>query len=95
MRGSGLYDPLKVDVWSAGATAWELAVGEPPFSSGGAPPSGYSLPALPKDVKVSSAFEAFLAMCARPPNQRAGLEELLEVGFGFCSKFKSRDANRM
>ncbi|KAJ7446635.1 hypothetical protein FB451DRAFT_1390771 [Mycena latifolia] len=29
---SGPYDPLKVDVWSVGATVWELAKGTPLFA---------------------------------------------------------------
>ncbi|KAJ7607403.1 hypothetical protein FB45DRAFT_1135466 [Roridomyces roridus] len=29
---SGSYDPLKIDVWSVGATIWELAEANPPFA---------------------------------------------------------------
>ncbi|VDC02247.1 unnamed protein product [Peniophora sp. CBMAI 1063] len=78
---TGLYDPLKVDVWSLGATAWELASGEPPFSDGGAPPSGYALPPLPSYAEASRAFEDFLHLCAQPPSSRAEPDELLNAHF--------------
>jgi serine/threonine protein kinase len=83
----GLYDPLKVDVWSLGATAWELAAGVPPFADVEDPralESIYKLPPLPppedEDEEVMSrSFHDFLHLCAQPVTSRAEVDGLLNV----------------
>jgi serine/threonine-protein kinase CLA4 len=82
----GLYDPLKVDVWSLGATAWELAAGVPPFSDIEDPHelgTTYELPPLPEDTEknetMTRAFYDFLHLCAQPVTSRAEPDELLNV----------------
>ncbi|KAI0031462.1 kinase-like domain-containing protein [Vararia minispora EC-137] len=84
---TGLYDPLKVDVWSLGATTWELAAGVPPFADVEDPralESAYKLPPLPEDegeVPMSRAFHDFLHLCAQPVGSRAEVDELLNAHF--------------
>ena len=80
---SGLYDPLKVDVWSLGATTWELVHGDPPFADVQDTRRivGTQLPPVRQPVALSRSFHDFLHLCSQPAASRPDPDELLNVRF--------------
>lgn len=77
---SGPYNALKVDVWSLGATIWELAQAEPPFSDLTDPRQfGDQWPELSQPEIYSRSFHDFLNLCSKPSSSRPEPHELLNV----------------
>lgn len=79
---SGAYDARKVDVWSTGATAWEMAEAEPPFMDLDVKdpqqlPTRW--PALSQSDIYSPSFHDFLSLCSNPPLSRPSPNDLLMV----------------
>ncbi|KAG0706214.1 kinase-like domain-containing protein [Suillus ampliporus] len=78
----GAYNALKVDVWSLGATVWELAQTEPPFADvQDARQIGAQWPALRQPELYSRAFHEFLKLCSRAAGTRPNANELLNTPF--------------
>ncbi|KAF9073261.1 kinase-like protein [Rhodocollybia butyracea] len=78
---AGPYNALKIDVWSVGATVWELAQAAPPFFSDSDGPPGDRWPKLRKPEIYSPAFHEFLRMCSEPVSSRPDARELLKNSF--------------
>ncbi|KAJ7270952.1 kinase-like domain-containing protein [Mycena rebaudengoi] len=78
---SGSYDALKVDVWSVGATVWELAEARPPFSDTEPPEPAERWPPVSEPALYPPAFHEFLKMCSEPAEGRVGPGALLETPF--------------
>jgi len=76
---SGAYDPLKIDVWSVGATVWELAEAAPPFSDTQQPAERW--PAVSQPALYPPAFHEFLRLCSEPAASRPTPGALLEGPF--------------
>ncbi|KAJ7630019.1 kinase-like protein [Mycena polygramma] len=76
---SGAYDPLKIDVWSVGATVWELAEAVPPFSDTQQPAERW--PPLTDPALYPPSFHEFLRMCSEPAASRPTPEALLATPF--------------
>ncbi|KIY65176.1 kinase-like protein [Cylindrobasidium torrendii FP15055 ss-10] len=85
----GPYDPLKVDVWSLGATVWEMAETSPPFSNEGREADAREMsvvlddrwPPLSNPQLYSPAFQDFLMDCSEPAESRPDPEELAKNAF--------------
>lgn len=75
----GPYDPLKVDVWSLGATVWEMAEAEPPFFQTSEVEGRW--PPLTHPEVYSPAFREFLRACSDPPVTRPSPAELAKSPF--------------
>lgn len=82
----GTYHALKVDVWSLGATVWETAQSEPPFTDIQDPRQfGDRWPSLTHPEIYSRSFHDFLRLCSEPAATRPDPSDLLNV----CSTLKS------
>jgi len=78
----GPYDPLKVDVWSLGATVWEMAEAQPPFSAVQDPRQiGNQWPPLTQPEIYSRCFHEFLRLCSEPSAARPSPHELSDTAF--------------
>ncbi|PCH43123.1 kinase-like protein [Wolfiporia cocos MD-104 SS10] len=78
----GSYNALKVDVWSLGATVWEMAQAEPPFSDLADPQQmAYRWPPLSQPNMYSRSFHDFLDSCSQPSSLRPNPDELLKTSF--------------
>lgn len=78
---SGSYNALKVDVWSLGATVWEMAEAVPPFAD--TRQIGDRWPTLSKPEIYSPAFHDFLQQCSEPAATRPNPSELTKVSVLF------------
>ncbi|KAI0920551.1 hypothetical protein AcV5_010260 [Taiwanofungus camphoratus] len=78
----GSYNALKVDVWSLGATVWEMAQAEPPFSDITDPRQmADRWPPLHQPGMYSRSFHDFLHLCSQPSSLRPDPDELLKTPF--------------
>ncbi|KAF7307827.1 Non-specific serine/threonine protein kinase [Mycena kentingensis (nom. inval.)] len=75
----GPYDPLRVDVWSVGATVWEIAESNPPFADIDQPQDRW--PPLTEPNIYPPAFHDFLQACSEPAASRPTAESLLKSSF--------------
>ncbi|KAJ7452114.1 kinase-like domain-containing protein [Mycena galericulata] len=76
---SGSYDPLKIDVWSVGATVWELAEAAPPFFD--TQQLAERWPPVSEPALYPPAFHDFLRLCSEPAASRPTPGELLDTPF--------------
>ncbi|EJF57489.1 kinase-like protein [Dichomitus squalens LYAD-421 SS1] len=82
IRRGGSYNALKVDVWSLGATIWELAETEPPFSDIADPRQfGTELPSLRQPEIYSRSLHDFLNLCSSSSSSRPDPHDLLSTSF--------------
>ena len=87
---SGPYNPLKVDVWSLGATVWEMAQAQPPFADAtDTSQLGDRLPTLDRPELFSPSFHEFLRLCTQPSSSRPDPDELLKVSVRCAMKSHS------
>ncbi|KAJ7489242.1 kinase-like protein [Mycena latifolia] len=75
----GAYDPLKIDVWSVGATVWELAEGSPPFVDTRQPAERW--PPLTDAELYPLGLHDFLRQCSEPAASRPTPKALLQTPF--------------
>ncbi|KAL6308926.1 kinase-like domain-containing protein [Sparassis latifolia] len=78
----GSYNALKVDVWSLGATVWEMAEAEPPFFGIEDPRQlADRWPPLRQPEIYSRSFHDFLHQCSQPNSLRPDPDTLSKMPF--------------
>ncbi|ESK96721.1 ste ste20 paka protein kinase [Moniliophthora roreri MCA 2997] len=77
----GPYNALKIDVWSMGATVWEMAQARPPFADSEGVSPADRWPALDKPQLYSPAFHDFLRLCSEPYHSRPDPDQLTKNPF--------------
>ncbi|KAK7045473.1 hypothetical protein VNI00_007726 [Paramarasmius palmivorus] len=77
----GPYNALKVDVWSLGATVWEMAQARPPFADSETASPAERWPPLDKPQLYSPAFHDFLRLCSEPFSSRPDASQLTKNPF--------------
>jgi len=79
---AGAYNPMKVDIWSLGATIWEMAESVPPFHGAA---SAIDLkdrwPPLTRAKELSRSLHDFLTLCSNPVASRPDSSVLLQAPF--------------
>ncbi|TFK24887.1 hypothetical protein FA15DRAFT_669093 [Coprinopsis marcescibilis] len=73
------YNAMKVDVWSLGATVWEMAEIDPPFADSNLFADRW--PSVSQPEIYSPAFHEFLHLCSEPAAVRPTAGELLKTPF--------------
>lgn len=73
------YNALKVDVWSLGATVWEMAQTQPPFYDTGVLADHW--PPVDQPSLYSPAFHDFLRKTSEPASSRPRPMDLMKVCF--------------
>ena len=78
-------------MWSLGATTWELAHGDPPFSDVQDTRRivGHQLPPVHRPDALSRSFHDFLHLCSQPVASRPDPDELLNVRVPLPTPFGS------
>ena len=71
------YNALKVDVWSLGATVWEMAQQDTPFAE--TKQLADRWPPLRQPELFSPPFHDFLRKCSEPAASRPDPSDLLKV----------------
>ena len=81
---SGTYSPTKADVWSLGATVWEMAESAPPFHDAvSAGDLRDRWPPLTRAGDFSRSLHDFLVLCSNPIAARPDVSVLAQVGIFF------------
>jgi len=83
---SGVYNPTKADIWSLGATVWEMAESTPPFHEAvSAGDLRDRWPPLTRAKEFSRSLHDFLTLCSNPVASRPDVSVLAQVSFSLSS----------
>ena len=73
---------MQADIWSLGATIWEMAESTPPFhDAASASDLADRWPPLTRAKEFSRSLHDFLTLCSNPTASRPDAKVLVQVGF--------------